>query len=92
MKKIGLLIETNAAGIKPAINGVITAARGPEHELIGLVFDGKGTEYKDELQDYGIHKILNIPVLLNLLERFSQSSLTKLVSLHLKMYSYKLKD
>jgi len=60
MQRIGLLIETNAAGIKPTLNGVITAARGPEHELYGLVFDGKGAAYRDELQDYGIHKIVNI--------------------------------
>ena len=60
MQKIGLLIETNAAGVKPALNGVITAARGPEHELYGLVFDGKGAAYRDELQDYGIHKIVNV--------------------------------
>ncbi len=60
MQKIGLLIETNADGVKPALNGVITAARGPEHELYGLVFDGKGAAYTDELQDYGIHKIVNV--------------------------------
>jgi electron transfer flavoprotein alpha subunit len=60
MQKIGLLIETNAAGVKPALNGVITAARGPEHELYGLVFDGKGAAYRDELQNYGIHKIVNV--------------------------------
>ena len=60
MLKIGLLIETNEAGIKPTLNGVITAARGSDHELYGLVFDGKGAAYKDELQDYGIHKIVNI--------------------------------
>jgi electron transfer flavoprotein alpha subunit len=60
MQKIGLLVETNAAGIKPALNGAITAARGPEHELYGLVFDGKGAAYKDELQDYGIHKIVDV--------------------------------
>jgi electron transfer flavoprotein alpha subunit len=60
MLKIGLLIETNAAGIKPTINGVITAARGPEHELYGLVFDGNGARYRDELQNYGIHKIVNV--------------------------------
>ena len=60
MLKIGLLIETNAAGVKPTLHGVITAARGPEHELYGLVFDGKGAAYKDELQDYGIHKIVNV--------------------------------
>lgn len=60
MLKIGLLIETNAAGIKPAINGIITAARGPEHELYGLVFDGNGAAYRDELQNYGVHKIVNV--------------------------------
>ena len=60
MQKIGLLIETNAGGIKPALNGVITAARGAEHELYGLVFDGKGATYRHELQDYGIHKIVNV--------------------------------
>jgi len=60
MQKIGLLIETNAAGVKPALNGVMTAARGPEHELYGLVFDGKGAAYRHELQDYGIHKIVNV--------------------------------
>jgi electron transfer flavoprotein alpha subunit len=60
MQKIGLLIETNFDGIKPTINGVITAARGPAHELYGLVFDGKGDAYRDHLQDYGIHKIVDI--------------------------------
>jgi len=60
MKKIGLLIETNADGIKPAMNGVITAARGPGHELCGLVLDGKGAQYREALQDYGIHKIFNV--------------------------------
>ena len=60
MKKIGLLIETNANGIKPAMNGVITAASGPEHELYGLVLDGKGAEYREALQECGIHKIVNV--------------------------------
>jgi electron transfer flavoprotein alpha subunit len=60
MKKIGLLIETNADGIKPAMNGAITAARGPQHELYGLVLDGKGAGYREALQDYGIHKIVDV--------------------------------
>ena len=60
MLKIGILIETNEGGIKPTINGVITAARGPEHELYGLVFDGNGAAYREELQNYGIHKIVNV--------------------------------
>jgi electron transfer flavoprotein alpha subunit len=60
MPKIGILIETTADGIKPTLYGVITAARGPEHELYGFVFDGKASEYQDELQTYGIHKIVDI--------------------------------
>ncbi len=60
MTHIGILIETTADGIKPALNGVITAARGPEHKLYGLVFDGKSAAYKDELQAFGIHKIVDI--------------------------------
>jgi electron transfer flavoprotein alpha subunit len=60
MQKIGILIETNAQGLKPAIYGVITAARGEGHELYGLVFDGKGAQYRQNLQDYGIHKIVDI--------------------------------
>ena len=60
MQKIGILIETTAAGIKPTMNGVITAARAPEHELYGLVFDGKSAAYRDELQAYGVHHIIDI--------------------------------
>ncbi len=60
MPKIAILIETTADGIKPTLNGVITAARGPQHKLYGFVFDGKGAAYKDELQTYGIHKIIDI--------------------------------
>jgi len=60
MQKIGIFIETRAQGLKPATYGVITAARGAAHELYGLVFDGKGAEYKEELQDYGIHKIVDV--------------------------------
>jgi electron transfer flavoprotein alpha subunit len=59
MQKIGILIETTAEGIKPTLNGVITAAAG-SGELYGLVFDGKAAEYRDELQAYGIHKIVDI--------------------------------
>ena len=60
MQKIGILIETRAQGLKPAIYGVITAARGAEHELYGLVLNGKGAEYREDLQAYGIHKIVDI--------------------------------
>jgi electron transfer flavoprotein alpha subunit len=60
MQKIGILIETSAQGFKPAIYGVITAARGEGHEIYGLVFDGKGAQYREDLQAYGIHKIVDI--------------------------------
>ena len=60
MQKIGILIETSAQRIKPTLFGVITAARGDGHELCGLVFDGKGAQYRDDLQAYGIHKIVDI--------------------------------
>jgi electron transfer flavoprotein alpha subunit len=60
MQKIGILIETSAQGLKPAIYGVITAARGERHEIHGLVFDGKGAQYRENLQAYGIHKIVDI--------------------------------
>ncbi len=60
MQKIGVFIETHAGSLKPAITGVITAARGAAHELYGLVFDGQGSQYRDELQTYGIHKIIDV--------------------------------
>ena len=60
MQKIGILIETSAQQLKPTLFGVITAARGEGHELYGLVFDGKGAQYRDDLQAYGIHKIVDI--------------------------------
>ena len=60
MQKIGILIETSTQQLKPTLFGVITAARGDGHELCGLVFDGKGAQYRDDLQAYGIHKIVDI--------------------------------
>jgi electron transfer flavoprotein alpha subunit len=60
MQKIGILIETSAQDLKPTIYGVITAARGEGHEIYGLVFDGKGAQYREDLQAYGIHKVVDI--------------------------------
>jgi electron transfer flavoprotein alpha subunit len=60
MRKIAILIETSAQELKPALYGVITAARAEGHELYGLVFDGKGAQYRQDLQAYGIHKIVDI--------------------------------
>ena len=60
MQKIGILIETSAQDLKPTIYGVITAARGEGHEIYGLVFDGKGAQYREDLQAYGIQKVVDI--------------------------------
>ena len=60
MQKIGILIETRDAQVKPAMYGVITAARGPERELCALVFDGRGGEYGDALAAYGISRVVDV--------------------------------
>ena len=60
MQKIGILIETRDKRIKSAMYGVISAAQGPDHQLYGLVFDGQGREYKDDLAGYGISKIVEV--------------------------------
>jgi electron transfer flavoprotein alpha subunit len=60
MEKIGILIETNEGFVKTAMYGVITAAQGPERELYGLVLNGRGSEYKNNLQYYGIQKIVDV--------------------------------
>jgi len=60
MKKIGILIETRGRRVKPAMYGVITAARGIDRELYGLVFDGRGREYLDDLAAYGIRRVVQV--------------------------------
>ena len=60
MEKIAILIELKEGEIKNANCGVITAGRGDDHELYALVLDGSGAAYKDELQEYGVHKIIDV--------------------------------
>ena len=60
MRKIGILLETKDGGLKKANFGVITAARDDGHELYGFLVDGRGADYKTELEAYGIHKIIEI--------------------------------
>lgn len=60
MPRIGVFIETREGRIKPAVNGIITAARGPGHELYGLVLDGRAAGYQEHLQAYGIHRIVDV--------------------------------
>ena len=40
--------------------GVVTDARGDDHELYGFLVDGSGAEYKTEPEKYGIDKIVEI--------------------------------
>lgn len=60
MKKIGILVEVRNGRIKTANYGVITAARGDDHELYAFVLDGSAERYKDQLQKYGIRKVIDI--------------------------------
>ncbi len=59
-EKIGVLIEIKDGEIKKSNYGLITAARGRDHELFALLLEGSGNEYKDQLQTYGVQKIIDI--------------------------------
>ena len=60
MEKIGILIETKGGEVKNANYGIITAARRDDCGLYAFVFDGGGAVYKEQLQAYGIQKIVDI--------------------------------
>jgi electron transfer flavoprotein alpha subunit len=60
MEKIGILIDIKDGELKKTNFGVITLARGDARELYAFVFNGKAEEYKTQLQQYGIAKIINI--------------------------------
>jgi electron transfer flavoprotein alpha subunit len=60
MQKIGILLETKDGALKKANFGVITAARSDDHELYGFLIGGRGIDYKQALEAYGIHKIVEI--------------------------------
>lgn len=60
MKKVAILIETKNGEIKKTNYGVITAARGDDHELFAFLMDGRGTEHRTALEAYGIHKVVEI--------------------------------
>jgi len=60
MEKIGILIEIKDHEVKKANYGVITAARGDDHELYALVLDVHEDAYKDRLQEHGVQKIIDI--------------------------------
>lgn len=60
MKKVAILIETRNDSIKSAMNGVITAAQGANHELFGLVFTADAAGHVDQLKRFGISKIVAV--------------------------------
>lgn len=60
MQNIGILIEAKNGEIKKANFGVITAARGDGRALYAFLLDEIKDDQKDELQSYGVHKIVEI--------------------------------
>jgi electron transfer flavoprotein alpha subunit len=60
MEKVGILIELKDDKIKKANYGVITLAREQECELYAVVVNGNGTVYQEQLQQYGVGKIIDI--------------------------------
>ena len=60
MDKIGILIDVKDDAIKKTNFGMITLARGDARELYAFVLNGKAEEYRAQLQQYGIAKIIDI--------------------------------
>ena len=60
MRKIGILLETKDGVLKKTNFGVVTAARADDHELYGFLVGGSATDYKAALEEYGIHKLVDI--------------------------------
>jgi electron transfer flavoprotein alpha subunit len=60
MKKVGILIELKDDEIKKANYGVITLAREQGCELYALVLNGNAAAHKEQLQQYGIGKIIDV--------------------------------
>jgi electron transfer flavoprotein alpha subunit len=60
MEKVGILIELNDVEIKKTNYGVITLAREQGCELYALVLSGNAAAHKEQLQQFGIGKIIDI--------------------------------
>ncbi|MEW6261769.1 MAG: electron transfer flavoprotein subunit alpha/FixB family protein [Thermodesulfobacteriota bacterium] len=58
--RVGIIIEVKDGRLKKANYEVITVCRGDGRELYALLFDGAGALYKKPLQEYGVHKIVEI--------------------------------
>ena len=60
MEKVGILIELKDGEIKKTNYGVITLGRQQGCELYALLLNGNAAAYKEQLQQYGIGKIIDI--------------------------------
>ena len=60
MDKIGILIEFKDDEIKKTNYGVIRLAREQGCELYALILNGRGPSYKEDLQEHGVGKIVDI--------------------------------
>ena len=60
MEKVGILIELKDGKIKKTNFGVITLARQQGSEVYALILDGNAAACKEQLQQYGIAKIIDI--------------------------------
>ncbi len=60
MEKIGLFIEFKDGGIKPAVFGMITGARGEGGDLSALVVNRDPADCEKELGEYGVDRIIGI--------------------------------
>ncbi|MGD9055180.1 MAG: electron transfer flavoprotein subunit alpha/FixB family protein [Desulfobacterales bacterium] len=60
MEKIGILIELKDGNIKKTNFGVITLARRQGCELFALIVNGDAAACKEQLQQYGIGKIIDL--------------------------------
>ena len=60
MEKVGILIEIKDDEIKKTNYGVITLAREQGCELYALLLSGNAEAHKEQLQQYGIEKIIDV--------------------------------
>ena len=60
MEKVGILIELKDGKIKKTNFGVITLARRKDCELFALILNGDAAACKEQLQQYGIGKIIDL--------------------------------
>lgn len=66
MKRIGVVIESDHTGIKEINYGMITLARAENAELFAIVLDADGKAIQDNLESFGITKIIQVSFAENL--------------------------